>query len=115
MYKPVRISEGIPANLFDKIAYIIFEVPSNLLLKRFTPRIWQSRIFLSWGIVLACHAACKNKEGMYTARFFLGMMEAGFFPGVVAQLSAWYRSDEMGKPIMWYVALVPHFLAILGR
>ncbi|XMA13957.1 hypothetical protein WAI453_006748 [Rhynchosporium graminicola] len=83
------------------IAYIIFEVPSNLLLKKFTPRNWQFRIMLSWGIVLACHAAVKNKEGLYTARFFLGMMEAGMFPGIAAQLCSWYRSDEMGKPIMW--------------
>ncbi|KAL2072048.1 hypothetical protein VTL71DRAFT_11391 [Oculimacula yallundae] len=83
------------------IAYIIFEVPSNLLLKRFTPRNWQFRIMLSWGIVLACHAAVKNKHGLYTARFFLGMMEAGMFPGIAAQLCSWYRSDEMGKPIMW--------------
>jgi hypothetical protein len=28
-------------------------------------------------------------------------MEAGLFPGLAAQLCSWYRSDEMGKPIMW--------------
>ncbi|KAH7395549.1 MFS transporter [Cadophora sp. MPI-SDFR-AT-0126] len=83
------------------IAYIIFEVPSNLLLKKASPRNWQFRIMLSWGIVLACHAAVKDKHGLYTARFFLGMMEAGMFPGLAAQLCSWYRSDEMGKPIMW--------------
>ncbi|KAH8661599.1 permease of the major facilitator superfamily [Tricladium varicosporioides] len=83
------------------ISYIVFEVPSNLVLKKATPRNWQFRIMLSWGIVLACHAAVKNKEGLYTARFFLGMMEAGMFPGLAAQLCSWYRSDEMGKPIMW--------------
>ncbi|KAF2803254.1 permease of the major facilitator superfamily [Mytilinidion resinicola] len=83
------------------IAYIVFEVPSNLLLKKVTPRNWQTRIMLSWGIVLACHAAVKNKEGLYAARFILGMMEAGMFPGLAAQLCSWYRSDEMGKPIMW--------------
>jgi MFS family permease len=43
----------------------------------------------------------KNKQGIYAARFFLGMMEAGLFPGLAAQLCSWYRSDEMGKPIMW--------------
>ncbi|TVY15200.1 MFS transporter prlL [Lachnellula arida] len=83
------------------ISYIVFEVPSNLLLKKMSPRNWQFRIILSWGIVLACHAAVKNKKGLYTARFFLGMMEAGMFPGIAAQLCSWYRSDEMGKPIMW--------------
>ncbi|KAK4443564.1 major facilitator superfamily domain-containing protein [Podospora aff. communis PSN243] len=83
------------------ISYIVFEVPSNLLLKRMTPRHWQTRIIFTWGAVLACHAAVKNKEGLYAARFFLGMAEAGMFPGITAQLCSWYRSDEMGKPIMW--------------
>ncbi|KAK3329132.1 MFS transporter [Apodospora peruviana] len=83
------------------ISYIVFEVPSNLLLKRMTPRNWQTRIIFSWGAVLACHAAVKNKEGLYAARFFLGLAEAGMFPGIAAQLCSWYRSDEMGKPIMW--------------
>lgn len=71
------------------ISYIVFEVPSNLLLKKMTPRIWQARIIFSWGLVLACHAAVKNKEGLYACRFFLGMMEAGLFPGLAAQLCSW--------------------------
>ncbi|KAF4534897.1 MFS transporter [Lasiodiplodia theobromae] len=83
------------------ISYIIFEVPSNLVMKKALPRNWQTRIILSWGIVLACHAAVKNKEGLYAARWFLGMMEAGMFPGLAVQLASWYRTDEYGKPIMW--------------
>ncbi|KAE8422317.1 major facilitator superfamily domain-containing protein [Aspergillus pseudocaelatus] len=68
---------------------------------RLTPRLWQSRIMLTWGIVLACHAAARNKETLWALRFLLGMCEAGMFPGIAAQLCGWYRSDEMGKPIMW--------------
>lgn len=71
------------------------------MLKKMTPRLWQSRIILSWGIVLACHAAIQNRNSYYALRFLLGMMEAGLFPGLAAQLCSWYRSDEMGKPIMW--------------
>jgi hypothetical protein len=69
-----------------QIAYIIFEVPSNMLLKKMTPRLWQSRIIISWGIVLACHAAIQNRDTYYGLRFLLGMMEAGLFPGLAAQL-----------------------------
>ncbi|KAH7061296.1 major facilitator superfamily domain-containing protein [Macrophomina phaseolina] len=87
------------------ISYILFEVPSNLLLKRTSPRNWQTRIIVSWGTVLACHAAVKNKEGLYTARFFLGMMEAGMFPGLAVQLCSWYRADEIQKPFMWMFAI----------
>jgi MFS family permease len=55
----------------------------------------------TWGIVLACHAAVQNKAGLYALRFLLGLCEAGMFPGIAAQLCGWYRSDEMGLPIMW--------------
>lgn len=59
-----------------QIAYIVFEVPSNLLLKEMTPRLWQSRIIISWGIVLACHAAVQNKDSYYALRFLLGMVRS---------------------------------------
>lgn len=42
------------------------------MLKRLTPRLWQSRIMLSWGIVLACHAAAQNKQTLWALRFLLG-------------------------------------------
>ncbi|KAH8664522.1 high-affinity nicotinic acid transporter [Xylariales sp. PMI_506] len=81
------------------IAYIIFEAPSNLLLKRISPHLWQSRIFFTWAIITACHAAVKTRDQLYVVRFLLGMFEAGMFPGVLAQLSSWYRTDEIGTPI----------------
>ncbi|KAI1614974.1 putative pantothenate transporter [Exophiala viscosa] len=56
------------------IPYIVFEAPSNLLIKRILPSRWQSRIMVTWGIALACHAAVHNKEGLYAARFFLGLV-----------------------------------------
>lgn len=71
------------------ISYIVFEVPSSLMVKKYTPRIWQARIVVSWGTVLACHAAIHNASGYYAARFFLGVMEAGMFPVFAAQLCSW--------------------------
>ncbi|KAG6366085.1 hypothetical protein INS49_000261 [Diaporthe citri] len=92
---------------------VIFEVPSNLVLKKVTPRKWQTRIFLSWGVVVACHAAIQNKEGFYALRVLLGMMEAGFFPGLAAQMCSWYRSNEYGRPIIWMFAF-QNFSGIIG-
>ncbi|KAH8600105.1 major facilitator superfamily domain-containing protein [Bisporella sp. PMI_857] len=89
-----------------QISYIIFEAPSNLVLKKMTPRNWQFRIIFSWGVVLACHEAVKNKEGLYAARFFLGTMEVGMFPGLVAQLCSWYRTwaGVVGLPLTYGVS-----------
>ncbi|TRX87827.1 hypothetical protein FHL15_011286 [Xylaria flabelliformis] len=60
----------------DNIPYIVGEAPSNLLLKWFSPSRWQSRIMISWGIVLALHVPIVNKQGLYAVRFFLGLAEA---------------------------------------
>jgi len=54
-----------------------------------SPRLFQTRIVVTWGVVLACHAAVKNKEGILAARFILGMMEAGMFPGIITHVCSW--------------------------
>ncbi|KAF2010004.1 putative pantothenate transporter [Aaosphaeria arxii CBS 175.79] len=77
------------------IPFIVFEIPSNLIVKKMLPSRFQSRIMVTWGIALACHAAVTTKGGLYTARFFLGLCEAGMFPGIVLQMTYWYRADEM--------------------
>ncbi|KIW23996.1 uncharacterized protein PV07_09736 [Cladophialophora immunda] len=87
------------------IPYIIFEAPSNLFIKKMLPSRWQSRIVVSWGIAIACHAAVTSKGGLYTARFFLGMCEAGMFPGVLLQMVYWYRPDEMSIRLLYFYAL----------
>ncbi|KAI0477988.1 major facilitator superfamily domain-containing protein [Xylaria cf. heliscus] len=84
------------------IPYIIGEAPSNLLLKWFSPSRWQSRIMISWGIVLALHVPVVNKQGLYAVRFFLGLAEAGMFPGVILQMTYWYRPDEMSLRLLYF-------------
>ena len=75
--------------------YIIFEIPSNLMLKRATPRKWIARIVVSWGICSTCMAAVTNYSGLLATRFFLGLMEAGLFPGVLFYLSFWYPRKDL--------------------
>ncbi|KAI1077057.1 putative pantothenate transporter [Whalleya microplaca] len=84
------------------IPYIVFEAPSNLLLKKFSPSHWQSRIMITWGIMLACHVPVVNKEGLYVTRFLLGLAEAGMFPGIILQMTYWYRPDEMSLRLLYF-------------
>ncbi|KAL3431398.1 major facilitator superfamily domain-containing protein [Aspergillus tetrazonus] len=99
---------GITSNEYNLVTvlyyipYIVLEAPSNLLLKRFSPSKWQSRIMISWGIFLMCNAAVKNKSGLYATRFLLGAAEAGQFPGVILQMTYWYRPDEMSLRLLAY-------------
>ncbi|KAJ5441139.1 hypothetical protein N7491_003545 [Penicillium cf. griseofulvum] len=99
---------GITSNEYNLVTvlyyvpYILLEAPSNLLLKRFSPSKWQSRIMISWGIALMCNAAVKNKGGLYATRFLLGVAEAGQFPGVILQMTYWYRPDEMSLRLLYF-------------
>ncbi|KAJ4401495.1 hypothetical protein N0V91_007929 [Didymella pomorum] len=102
---------GMTSNEYNWVAtiyyipYIVAEAPSNLLIKRVLPSRWQSRIMITWGISTACHAAAASKSGLYTARFFLGLMEAGMFPGVILQMCYWYRPDEMSVRLLYFYVL----------
>ncbi|ORY22849.1 MFS general substrate transporter [Naematelia encephala] len=88
------------------VTYIIFEVPSNLIVKWSTPRLHFLRITLFWSVVTMCTAAAHNIAGFLTARAFLGVAEAGLLPGMYWHLTCWYRPDE--------IAIRLNILAILG-
>ncbi|KAI0071230.1 MFS general substrate transporter [Panus rudis PR-1116 ss-1] len=83
------------------IAYVIFELPANIILKRFNPQIWLPTLTLLWGIVSVCQGLVKNKAGLFGIRFLLGVTEAGLFPGVIYVFSVYYRRHERS----WRVAL----------
>lgn len=74
--------------------YVLFEVPSNIVLKRFTPSIWLPTLMIAWGIVGVCMGLVHNFGGLLGTRFLLGLTEAGLFPGVVYYLSMWYARHE---------------------
>jgi len=74
------------------IGYFLFEVPSNILLKRFGARTWIARIMISWGIISSATMFIRNEWAFYGMRFLLGLAEAGFFPGIIFYLTLWYPS-----------------------
>ncbi|KAF7508956.1 hypothetical protein GJ744_008512 [Endocarpon pusillum] len=72
-----------------------FEPPSNLLLKRLRPSVWLPIIMVAWGIVMTSMGTVSNYGGLLSTRLFLGIAEAGLFPGVAYFLSEWYVREEM--------------------
>ena len=83
------VSFGWGAGLVS-IGYALFELPSNLALERFGARRWMARIMIGWGIVGCATAAIQGPVSFYVARFALGAVEAGFFPGVILYLTYWF-------------------------
>jgi MFS family permease len=88
------------------IGYFFFEVPSNVLLKKFGARMWIARIMISWGVISACMIFVKGEWSFYAMRFLLGLAEAGFFPGVIFYLTLWYPSRLRASRTAWFVAAI---------
>lgn len=94
---------GIAAGVFY-IAYIIFEVPSNIILTRVGAKLWIARIMVTWGIIAAGMSFVQTPMQLYVMRFLLGVAEAGFTPGIIYYLSCWYpRSDRARAMSMFYI------------
>lgn len=87
---------GLGAGLFF-ITYIIFEVPSNVLMERIGARATFLRIMVLWGLTSAATMFVTEPWHFYTLRLLLGMFEAGFFPGVILYLTYWYPSHRRGR------------------
>src|SRR4051794_6122503 len=82
MNAELRISDeafGFAAGIFF-IGYFLFEVPSNMLMARYGPRIWIARILIGMGLVSMATAFVQSTSQLYGLRFLLGVAEAGYFP-----------------------------------
>lgn len=87
---------GLGASLFF-VGYFLFEVPSNMLLHKIGARVWIARIMVTWGITSACMMFVQTEFWFYTLRFLIGVMEAGFVPGVLYFFTQWYPSNRRAR------------------
>ena len=88
------------------IGYFFFEVPSNILLKKFGARAWIARIMISWGIISTAMVFVKDEWTFYIVRFLLGIAEAGFFPGIIFYLTLWYPSRLRSTRTAFFVSAI---------
>ncbi|WP_217475519.1 MFS transporter [Stutzerimonas stutzeri] len=97
---------GLGAGLFF-VGYILFEVPSNLILKRVGARVWIARIMVSWGVLSACTLLVTTPTQFYLLRLLLGIAEAGFLPGVLYYLTLWFPTHRRGRMIALFMIGLP--------
>lgn len=97
---------GFASGIFF-IGYFLFEVPSNVLMERYGARIWIARILVTWGILAVATGFVQNPVQLYIVRFLLGVAEAGFFPGIIAYLTLWFRSKEQATAVGLFTAAIP--------
>ncbi len=97
---------GLGAGLFF-IGYFFFEVPSNVLLRRFGARVWIARIMMLWGLVSSAMMFARSDTSFYALRFLLGIAEAGFFPGIILYLTFWYTRQHRARMVATFMTAIP--------
>ncbi len=88
------------------IGYLVFELPSNLLMHRIGARRWIARIMISWGVVSCGTMFVRDPASFYVLRVLLGIAEAGFFPGIILYLSYWFPQQQRAKMTAYFMLAI---------
>jgi D-galactonate transporter len=97
---------GVGAGVFF-LGYFIFEIPANMMMQRLGARLWLGPIMVLWGLVAACTMFVGSATSFYVLRFVLGIVESGFFPGVILYLTYWYTREHRAKMVAAFMAANP--------
>jgi MFS family permease len=85
------------------IPYVLLEIPSNMLLKKFKrPSVYLGILVTIWGIIMTMHGVVKNFGELLAVRILLGAFEAGFYPGAVYLCTFWYMPKDLASRIAWF-------------
>ncbi|KAH8547870.1 major facilitator superfamily domain-containing protein [Umbelopsis sp. PMI_123] len=95
------------------VGFLAFQIPSNIMLKRYGAKVWLPLLMAIWGTIACCHAAAKNWAQLMVLRVLLGFFESGFFAGVVYYLTTFYKKHEMATRIavFWGSTTAAHAFA----
>ncbi|MFJ4293826.1 MFS transporter [Cupriavidus sp. NPDC089707] len=97
---------GLGAGIFF-VGYLLFEVPSNLILLRVGARRWIARIMVTWGLISAAMMFVKTPTSFYIMRFLLGVAEAGFIPAILLYLTYWFPASRRSKVTALFLTGIP--------
>ncbi|CAK1359375.1 putative transporter [Cercospora beticola] len=81
------------------VGYILGQVPSNMLITRLRPSYYMSSCMFLWAVVSGLTAMSTNFTGLFLTRFFLGVVEAPYYPGALYILGIFYTRKELATRI----------------
>ncbi|ODA80750.1 hypothetical protein RJ55_03709 [Drechmeria coniospora] len=96
------------------VSYVIFDLPSNLIMSKTSPRAWMARIVFATGLLGACFAAVQDAWSLKLLRFLLGMVAAGMWPGMAFYMTLFYPPSRTGRRIGMYFTASQASAAIVG-
>ncbi|UJR34789.1 hypothetical protein I4U23_027570 [Adineta vaga] len=92
------------------VTYVLFEIPSNLVLKKLRPSRWIPMIMIIWGIIMTLMGLVNNFSSLLACRLLLGAAESGLFPGATFYLSSWYKRRELS----WRISILFSAASLAG-
>src|SRR5262249_1023786 len=95
------------------LGYMLFEIPSNLLLEQIGARKTFARITILWGITSMAMMLVRTATWFYLLRFLLGSFERGLVPGVILYLTYWFPARRRGQMVAVFLTSIP-LSTILG-
>ncbi|QPG75357.1 hypothetical protein FOA43_002710 [Brettanomyces nanus] len=84
------------------VAYIIFDLPMNLIMTQLSPQVWLCRIVVTVGVCYLCYSALHNASGLIAIRFMSGFAGSGTWPGMTYYISLWYPEQRTARRIGYY-------------
>lgn len=100
------------ANSIFYIGYVACDIPSNLLMVRYGARVWIARILISWGLASAATMLVVGPNSLYIVRFLVGVLEAGFVPGVLLYLTYWIPNSHRARANGYLMMAQPVAMAL---
>jgi ACS family tartrate transporter-like MFS transporter len=97
---------GLASGIFF-LGYMLFAVPSNVMLTRFGPRRWMTVLMVTWGLLSGSMAFVHGPRAYVALRFLIGAAEAGFFPGIVLYLTRWLPSSARAGILSLFMLSIP--------
>ncbi|KAM0343933.1 hypothetical protein ACHAPU_007987 [Fusarium lateritium] len=81
------------------VGYILGQIPSNMIITRVRPSWYMGGFMMAWAVVSSLTAVTHNFTGALLTRFFLGVVEAPYYPGALYMLSTFYTRKELATRI----------------
>lgn len=79
------------------VGYVIGQVPVNVLLNRISPHYIIFALEMGWTLLTLCTTWAHSATHLYVIRFFVGLFESGYYPGLLFLIGSWYTKDELAK------------------
>ncbi|MCW7763170.1 4-hydroxyphenylacetate permease [Photorhabdus luminescens] len=101
---------GLAATLFY-VTYVIFGIPSNIMLSIVGARRWIAAIMALWGIASTATMFATGPTSLYILRMLVGIAEAGFVPGILLYLTYWFPAYYRARANALFMVAMPVTMA----